>query len=207
MTENPAQDVYYTITVQARAEIKVKGSRFIATAIPVRTKELALTALEQIRAEFYDATHNCYAYRLGHGGLDFRTADDGEPSGTAGKPMLFMLQKFDVSDVLVVVTRYFGGIKLGVGGLARAYSDSAQAVLSVCEKVAVHRTTTVRVLCTYEDVSVVKKIIDQTAVSYESDYRDVIEFTTHIHDSLVTSFCATITSATNARAGTVVMPV
>ncbi|MBK9247446.1 MAG: YigZ family protein [Ignavibacteria bacterium] len=206
MTENPALDVYSTITVQARAEIKVKGSRFIATAIPTHSKAIAQTALEQIRSEFYDATHNCYAYRLGLGGFDFRTADDGEPSGTAGKPILFMLQKFDVSDILVVVTRYFGGIKLGVGGLARAYSDAAQEVLSKCEKVAVHRTTSVRVFCTYEDVSIVKKIIEQSAVSYESDYRDVIEFTAHVHDSEVTGFCASITTATNARAGTLIIP-
>lgn len=72
--------------------------------------------LEEVRREFYDATHNCYAYRLGYKGLDFRAADDGEPSGSAGKPILFMLQKYDVSDVLLVVTRYFGGTKLGVGG-------------------------------------------------------------------------------------------
>lgn len=205
MLQNASKDVYYTISVQTRAEIKVKGSRFIATAIPVRSKEQAITALEQIRAEFYDATHNCYAYRLGLDGLEFRTADDGEPNGTAGKPMLFMLQKFDVSDILLIVTRYFGGVKLGVGGLARAYSDSAQEVLALCEKVAVHRTTTVRVFCTYEDVSIVKKLIESLAVNYESDYRDAIEFTAHVHDSEVANFCQVITASTNARAGTVVV--
>lgn len=205
MLQNAVQDVYYTINVQTRAEIKVKGSRFIATAIPVHTKEQAMTNLEQIRAEFYDATHNCYTYRLGLGGFDFRTADDGEPSGTAGKPMLFMLQKYDVSDILLVVTRYFGGTKLGVGGLARAYSDAAQEVLMICEKQAVHRTTTVRVFCTYEDVTTVKKYIESLAVNYESDYRDAIEFTAHVHDSEVENFCQVISSSTNARAGTLVV--
>jgi uncharacterized YigZ family protein len=205
MLQNVLQDVYYTISVQSRAEIKVKGSRFIATAIPARTKEQAMTALEQIRAEFYDATHNCYAYRFGMGGLEFRTADDGEPSGTAGKPMLFMLQKYDVSDILLVVTRYFGGTKLGVGGLARAYSDAAQEVLVSCEKISVHRTTTVRVFCTYEDISIVKKIVESLAVNFESDYRDAIEFTAHVHDSEVDNFCEVITGSTNARAGTVVV--
>ena len=205
MLQNAVQDVYYTINVQSRAEIKVKGSRFIATAIPVRSKEQAMTNLEQIRAEFYDATHNCYTYRLGLGGFDFRTADDGEPSGTAGKPMLFMLQKYDVSDVLLVVTRYFGGTKLGVGGLARAYSDAAQEVLMICEKLPVHRTTTVRVFCTYEDVATVKKYIESLAVNYESDYRDAIEFTAHVHDSEVENFCQVISASTNARAGTLVV--
>ena len=205
MLQNASQDVYYTITVQNRAEIKVKGSRFIATAIPVRSKEQAMTVLEQIRAEFYDASHNCYAYRLGIGGLDFRTADDGEPSGSAGKPMLFMLQKYDVSDILIVVTRYFGGIKLGIGGLARAYSDASQEALKLCEKVAVHRTTTVRVFCTYEDVTLVKSIIEKLAVNYEAEYRDAIEFTAHVHDSEVDNFCHVVTDSTNARAGTLVV--
>ncbi|MBI3258048.1 MAG: YigZ family protein [Ignavibacteriae bacterium] len=205
MLQNASQDVYYTITVQNRAEIKVKGSRFIATAVPVHSKEQAMTILEQIRAEFYDATHNCYTYRLGLGGLDFRTADDGEPSGTAGKPMLFMLQKYDVSDILLIVTRYFGGVKLGIGGLARAYSDATQEVLKLCEKVAVHRTTTVRVFCTYEDVTLVKSIVEKLAVNFESDYRDAIEFTAHVHDSEVDNFCRVITASTNARAGTMVV--
>jgi uncharacterized YigZ family protein len=156
-----------------------------------------------IRKEFYDATHNCFAYRLGYKGLDFRAADDGEPSGSAGKPMLFILQKYDVSDILVVVTRYFGGTKLGVGGLSRAYSEATAAALELCERIPVYRTVALRVLCVYEDVSVVRQIIERYALKYESDYRDIAEFTVAVPLSADEEFIAAITAATNARAGAV----
>ena len=124
MNSSPT-DFYYTIQQRERTSIKVRGSEFIATVIPVTSKDQALKELESLRSEFWDATHNCFAYRIGKGGLEFRTSDDGEPSGSAGKPILFVLHKYDVSDILMVITRYYGGTKLGVGGLARAYSDSS----------------------------------------------------------------------------------
>src|SRR5689334_18781908 len=124
---------FKTITGHSRAELKVRGSRFIGTAVPVNSKEQALEELEKIRKEFWDATHNCYAWRLAPDGLQYRFADDGEPSGSAGKPILFVVQQRELANVLVVVTRYFGGTKLGVGGLARAYSDAAMAALDLAE--------------------------------------------------------------------------
>ncbi|MGA1307226.1 MAG: IMPACT family protein, partial [Candidatus Kapaibacteriota bacterium] len=101
-------DFYLTIQQRERASIKVRGSEFIATAIPVSSKDQAHKELEMLRSEFWDATHNCFAYRIGKSGLEFRTSDDGEPSGSAGKPILFMLNKYAVSDILLVVTRYYG---------------------------------------------------------------------------------------------------
>ena len=109
-------DKYYTIKAAKRTEIKIKGSKFIGSAIPVNTKEEALNKLQDIRSEFYDATHNCFAWQIGHDKNDFRFSDDGEPSGSAGKPILQAIEKFNISNVLVVVTRFFGGTKLGVGG-------------------------------------------------------------------------------------------
>lgn len=200
---NSDGDVYYTITARQRAELKVKGSRFTATAFPVKTKAEALERLDDVRKEFYDATHNCYAYRLDYKGLDFRAADDGEPSGSAGKPILFMLQKYDVSDVLLVVTRYFGGTKLGVGGLSRAYSEAAAAALELCGRAPIYRTTTLRVLCIYEDITSVKAIIERYGVGYDADYRDVAEFTVAVPHSAVDECIAAITATTNARAGAV----
>ncbi len=112
-------DIYYTIEKIETEEIKIKGSKFIGTAAHTPTKESAMEFLTLMRSQFFDATHNCYAYRIGWNGMEYRFSDDGEPNGTGGKPILFTLSKFEVSDLIVVVTRYFGGTKLGVGPLAR----------------------------------------------------------------------------------------
>lgn len=195
-------DTYFTIAEEIQNEITVKGSRFIATCFPANSKEKAVENLSLVRSQYYDASHNCYAYRLGRNGLDFRFSDDGEPNGTAGKPILFMIQKYDFSDILLVVTRYFGGTKLGVGGLSRAYSDAAEELLKVCNKVPVYCTVTVKVLCTYEDINAVRMVIDKYSVSNESDYRDIVEFFCKIPENSVDSFCAEILEKTHARAGT-----
>ncbi len=198
-------DTHFTIRARERAEIKVRGSRFIASVAPVPAKEEAQEFLESIRKEYFDATHNCYAWRLGPSGLLFRTADDGEPSGSAGKPILFSIQKFGVSDVVLVVTRYFGGTKLGVGGLARAYAQAADEVLALCEKVAVTQTTAVRVFCIYEDIAAIKRLMSQMTTRYDEEYRDAVEFVAYIPQSRVNEFIAQVTAHTNGRAGTVVL--
>lgn len=194
-------DKYYTIKAPKRAEIKIKGSKFIASALKTDSKEEAEAAIGTIRSEFHDATHNCFAFRIGHSGLIFRYSDDGEPNGSAGKPILFAIKKFGYSDVTVVVTRYYGGTKLGVGGLARAYGDAAEAALELCEKKVIHRTTPIKVFCTYEDISPVKRIIDDMAVSFEEEYTDSVEFLVNLHLSKVDEFEKRIINATNARAG------
>ena len=196
-------DKYYTINNYNRSEIKVKGSKFIGTSIQVNSKEEADYELAKIRAEFHDATHNCFAYRFGENGLVFRASDDGEPSGSAGKPILFTIKKHELSDILVVVTRYFGGTKLGVGGLVRAYSDAADLVLSSSTKKAVYLTQTIKIFCTYEDINSVKRLVDEFSVSFEDHYADAIEITAKILNSKVEEFKAKIISQTAGRAGTV----
>jgi len=127
---------------EARAEIRVVNSRFIATAGPVFSVREAKAFVARIRREFADASHNVPAYLVGHGAsVIAHCHDDGEPSGTAGRPALAVLQGSGLGDVAVVVTRYFGGTKLGTGGLVRAYGDAVRAVLEVlprAEKVATH---------------------------------------------------------------------
>jgi uncharacterized YigZ family protein len=203
MTRN--QDAYCTIAARERAEIVVKGSRFIASVAHATAKEDALAFVEGIRKEFYDATHNCFAYRLGPQGLNFRASDDGEPSGTAGKPMLFVLQKHEVSDVVAVVTRYFGGTKLGVGPLARAYSDALVEAMNLCKKREVLLTSALRVFCVYEDVAVVKRLLHQHAVRYEEHYADAVEFVAYFLNSKVAEFPELLTNATAGRAGVAVV--
>ena len=192
-------DYYFTIKDVQRAEIKIKSSKFIATVSSVNSLDNAIDFLSKIRAEFFDATHNCFAYRIGWDGSTFRASDDGEPSGSAGKPILFSIQKFDVSDVIVVVTRYFGGTKLGVGGLVRAYSDAAELALEKCEKQIINRTKSVKINCRYEEISIIKRLIEQWAVSFEETYSDAVEIIANIHISKVEQFAATVKSATNAK--------
>lgn len=122
------------LLVGGSSEIVVKKSRFIATFAPVKTNEEAIEFIEQMRKKYWNATHNCYAYVIGEDMQLQRFSDDGEPQGTAGKPMLDVLVSQNVHDVVVVVTRYFGGTLLGTGGLVRAYS---QAVSDGLEEVVV----------------------------------------------------------------------
>lgn len=198
-------DFYQTIEAQTRAEIKEKKSKFIATAIPASSVEEAKEQLDKIRLEFHDSRHNCYAYRIGAGGLVFRSADDGEPSGTAGKPILFAIKKYDYSDVLLVVTRYFGGVKLGRGPLARAYGDVAEEALKLCKAKVVDITKRVKVFCTYEEINIVKRLLNQYAKSYDETYTDNIDITASIPSSQVQAFVMDVDSKTYARAGTQIL--
>ncbi|MDG6778732.1 YigZ family protein [Thiomicrorhabdus sp. zzn3] len=118
---------------QAAAEIEIKKSRFIAYARHIASREAGMAWLEEIKAQYPDARHHCWAYLIGnpHCASNAGMGDDGEPSGTAGKPILNVLQHKGVGDVMIIVVRYFGGIKLGAGGLTRAYGQAAQAVMEI----------------------------------------------------------------------------
>lgn len=190
-----------TIKERVRSEIKVRGSRFIATAIPVSSKEAVMEELELLRREFWDATHNCYAYQLAPNGAEYRFFDDGEPSGTAGKPILFVIQQRELLDLLVVVTRYFGGTKLGAGGLARAYAEAAQEALDQAEIVVNWPTTPIRVFTPYEDLSEVRRLVEAQTERFEEEFRDVVIYTADIRDDRLEQFSKQLTSATAGRAG------
>ncbi len=194
-----------TIEAREREELKVKGSRFIASVAPVTTKDEAMAFVDDIRREFYDASHNCFAYRLGPLGMNFRAADDGEPSGSAGKPMLFSIQKYKFCDIAVVVTRYFGGVKLGVGGLARAYSSAAEMALELCTPKTVHVTIPVRVYCSYEDINIIKRLMNEYAVSFEEVYTDTVQYVVHVHASKAEEFADKVSVTTQTRAAVKVL--
>lgn len=128
-------DVYYMLARPAKAELKVKGSRFLAECETVESAERALEYLESVRKREHAATHHCYAYTAGlFDETEFKYSDDGEPSGTAGRPIYDILTGQHLSNCIVVVTRYFGGTKLGTGGLVRAYGDAARAALAQAGK-------------------------------------------------------------------------
>lgn len=124
-----SQTRYLTIARDGEAEIEVKRSRFRCTLVRVETEEAARAVVERLRKEHWQARHHCSAFVIGPGGGLHRSSDDGEPAGTAGAPMLEVLRGHDVSDVVAVVTRWFGGVLLGAGGLVRAYGDAVGAGL------------------------------------------------------------------------------
>lgn len=136
-------DVYRTIESDAEALFKEKSSKFLCFAYPVTTEEQIRERLEVLYKKYYDATHHCYAWRLGPRGESFRANDDGEPSSTAGKPILGQLLSHEITDCLIVVVRYFGGTKLGVSGLIEAYKTSAAEVIAAAE--VVERTVDERI--------------------------------------------------------------
>jgi uncharacterized YigZ family protein len=136
------RDTYRTLSAEQRREIdKVKGSRFIATAAPAANETEVEACLARVRRAFADATHHCWAWRLGPDGTRFRSSDAGEPGGSAGRPILRQIEAHGLTDVVVVVARYFGGTKLGVGGLVRAYTAAASAALSTAQARDVEITT------------------------------------------------------------------
>lgn len=139
---------YLIPTQLAEAEFVEKKSRFIGQIRPVETEEEARAYIEEIKKKHYDARHNCWAYRLKAGGVE-RYADDGEPQGTAGQPILNVFQREEVWNVVCVVTRYFGGILLGAGGLTRAYGRSAKDVLDASGISVVRPWSMVEVDCPY----------------------------------------------------------
>lgn len=140
-----ADDRYRTVAAPAEAAIRERSSKFRSYIYPVRTEEEIRERLDALRRKFYDATHHCYAWRLGPRGEAFRSNDDGEPSGTAGKPILGQMLSNDITDCLVVVVRYFGGTKLGVPGLIAAYRESAAEAIAAARIVerTVNRTVSV----------------------------------------------------------------
>jgi uncharacterized YigZ family protein len=151
---------YLIPAAETRVEIKVSNSRFIATAAPVFSVEEAKAFISRIRAEFSDASHNVPAYIVGHGSsVISHTGDDGEPSGTAGRPMLAVLQGSGLGDIAVVVTRYFGGTKLGTGGLVRAYSDAVREVLATLPRAEKVATYTVMMESPYHLLERVRQLI------------------------------------------------
>ena len=143
---------YKTVMRDGEDEIVEKKSRFIAHVKPVTTEEEALQFIEELKKKYWDARHNCYAFIIGKNAQVVRFSDDGEPSGTAGKPILEVLQNQELRDVVVVVTRYFGGVLLGTGGLVRAYTQSTQVGLNAAQ------------ICTMTPMVIITTVIDYTLI-------------------------------------------
>jgi len=152
-------DEFYVPAHTVQAEIKVRGSKFIATIDRVANADEAETVYAALRKKYYNATHNCFAWRIDD--QQFRYSDDGEPSGTAGRPILQVIDGTGLKQILCTVTRYFGGTKLGTGGLIRAYSDAAAAAFEQVDYCLVIRTIALKIELKYEQEPLVRRLIDQ----------------------------------------------
>lgn len=194
------KDEYREPANQVSAEIKVKGSRFLALIVPVVSQQQAKDELQAIKKAHYDATHHCTAWRIGISEPETRFNDDGEPNGTAGLPILRHLEGADLTNVLAVVVRYYGGTKLGTGGLARAYGDATAAAL---EEVSV-KTKTIRtrvvVRFDYPDTSPAMHTIGKyDALILESKYGERTALELGVRRSQVPAFEAEFVEALSGR--------
>ena len=190
-----SMDEYYTLKQEADDEYVVKHSRFISYALPVQTQEEAVAFINKIRAKHWDATHNVYAYVLRDGQIK-RYSDDGEPQGTAGMPVLDVLLKEELTDCCVVVTRYFGGILLGGGGLVRAYSHSAKLGVDAAQKIKMALCVRASCSCDYGFYGKLSAMIPEAGGTIEStDFTDRVTVAFTIPQGLYKSFCAAVFDA------------
>ena len=166
------KDSYLTIEGQAEAIFKERSSKFLCYAYHVESEEEITACLEPLRKRYYDATHHCYAWRLGPFGERFRANDDGEPSSTAGKPILGQLLSRDITNCLIVVVRYLGGTKLGVPGLIAAYKESAAAVLDAAKVVERTVDRRIRIEFSYIVMNDVMRIIKEDQPTFEEQTFD-----------------------------------
>lgn len=175
--------MYKTILKDAKAEIEIKKSIFIGHAFFVKSEEEALEILGKVKDEHRSATHNCHAYIIGEDGLTQRYSDDGEPSGTAGIPMLEVLKKEDMRNVLVIVTRYFGGTKLGAGGLVRAYTEGVVKALDEAKRCIRKNFARTKIIYDYTfHGAIVNLLANENYKIIEENYTDKVEVTIDIED-------------------------
>lgn len=186
-------DTYKTISTTSGGIYKEKGSRFLARAYPVSGEEEIKRIINEVRKEYFDARHHCYAYILGVEGILWRANDDGEPPGSAGKPILGQIKSFGLTNILVIVSRFFGGTMLGVSGLFNAYRSAAESALSNAEKVdhIVHEFYEIKY--SYPAMNSVMKIIKEEDIiksehSFESECRMVISFRLSARERILKRF-------------------
>lgn len=175
-------DAYRTIRREGQDEFVERRSRFIGAIRPVTTEEEAVAFIGEKKKEHWDATHNVYAYILRQGQIR-RYSDDGEPQGTAGIPVLDVLQKAGLTDCVVVVTRYFGGVLLGAGGLVRAYSHGASLAVQAGEPVEMRPCTVARVTAGYAQYGMLERLIPAVGgVIDDTAFTDTVAVTFHLED-------------------------
>ncbi|MBR4529862.1 MAG: YigZ family protein [Lachnospiraceae bacterium] len=193
---------YLTVSEPGMGEITEKKSRFIAGVYPVHDAGEAEEILRDVRKRYWDAKHHCHAFALGAGREITRCSDDGEPSGTAGKPILEVLTGAGFTDTLIVVTRYFGGVLLGTGGLVRAYTRAAQEGLAQTPFVRMCYGNKITVDIDYSfEASFRRYLREHNLIADDIQYAERVTAAVYIIADDIESFCADITQLTEGRAG------
>ena len=192
---------YQTVYQGGSDEIVEKKSRFIAQVFPVTTEEEVTEILERERKKYWDARHNCYAFVLGAGGEISRCSDDGEPSGTAGRPILEVLTGRELRNVLVIVTRYFGGTLLGTGGLVRAYSQATQAALEASRVITKQVGSCMSICTDYNGIGKLQYTAAQLQLAVlDTEYTDSVKMTLLVPDELCDKVRKEVTEVTAGQA-------
>ncbi|EMA68499.1 IMPACT family protein [Halorubrum kocurii] len=203
-------ETYLTVGESATATFEVQGSEFLGHVAPADTVAAAEAFVERVRAEYDDATHNVPAYRVPAGEASERTpggevmlreysSDDGEPTGSAGKPALNVLQQREIRNVVAVVTRYYGGTNLGVGGLARAYSRAVKDGVDEAGVIEERPHRRLVVETAYDDSGTVRSVIESAGVEFEADYDERVRFALRVPVAEVEELVERLNSATSGR--------
>lgn len=194
-------EVYRAVLEGGEGEITEKKSRFIATVRPVESEEEALAFIEEMRKKYWDARHNCFVYSVGLNREYTRCSDDGEPSGTAGRPMLDVILGEDLYNVAVVVTRYFGGVLLGTGGLVRAYSQAVQEGLKASRVIEKKHGISLKVTTDYGGIGKIQYIAGERKIPIlNSEYTDKVVLELMVPADEAEPVQKAITEGTNGRA-------
>jgi uncharacterized YigZ family protein len=203
-------DTYLTVEESATATFEVQGSEFLGHVAPADTVAAAEEFVDRVRAEYDDATHNVPAYRVPAGEASARTpgsevmlreysSDDGEPTGSAGKPVLNVLQQREIRNVVGVVTRYYGGTNLGVGGLARAYSRAVKDGIDEAGVIEERPHRRLVVETAYDDSGTVRGVIESSGVEFDADYDERVRFALRVPVAEVEALVERLNSATSGR--------
>jgi uncharacterized YigZ family protein len=193
-------ETYRTVAGRGQAALEIRGSEFLGHVAPATTVAEAEAFVEDVRAEYADATHNVPAYRVRADPLRERASDDGEPSGSAGKPALNVLAQEDIENAVAVVTRYYGGTKLGVGGLARAYARGVKEALEDAGTVERRPHERFSVEVTYDDSGTVRGILESSDAEFEAEYEATVAFAVRVPETAAPALRDRIKSATSGRA-------
>lgn len=178
--------------------LKEKGSEFIAKVYPVKSEHSALIELQNIRKKYYDATHHCFAYRINNDAEKY--SDDGEPKGTAGIRILNAIEHFDLSDVMLVVVRYFGGTKLGVGPLGKAYYNAAIGVIEPSNIIELSLFQPIEITTDFSNINHIHRLTQQySAIIVKSDFSDKAFFECLVKPSLIDKITDELTNLTNGQ--------
>jgi uncharacterized YigZ family protein len=194
------EETYRTVAGRGRAAFEIKGSEFVGHVAPAADLEAAETFVAARRREYDDATHNVPAYRIRADPLREHSSDDGEPTGSAGKPALNVLVQQDLENVVAVVTRYYGGTNLGVGGLARAYGRGVKEAVEDAGVTTERPHESFDVTVEYDDSGTVRGILESEGVEFDADYRAEVSFTVRVPVEDGSALRDRIRSATSGRA-------